>query len=307
MQLQAPWDTMESHGAGVDWITVTYARDTEVHNYTLAQVLPLIRGFAQGGGVGYKVKSFGTNGYSGISIAGAAWARREDSAMMKLSGYSGGLFQDLPDIDQARCTRLDVRLDCKWPAASKPALAHWAYNASREYKRTNAGRPWKQSIIVGDDGNTCYLGSRQSAMMIRVYDKEAESGLPEYKGVWRIEIEFKEDLANELFHRLRRVRDVDAAACGLVVTHSQRRGLSIPLEGDDRWEPEGFHHQGVTDNLRSLEWLRGQVSPTVRRLLREGLRDDIIRALGLHIKQGAFDDSPTTYTHGSANHLGGDS
>ena len=130
-------------------------------------------------------------------------------------------------------------------------------------------------------------------MMIRVYDKEAESQLPEYKGVWRIEIEFKEDLANGLFHRLRRATDVDAAACELVATHSARRGLSLPVTGDDRWFPDGYHNQGVTDNFRALEWLRGQVSPTVRRLLREGLRDDIMRALGLHMNQGGNDDRAT--------------
>lgn len=291
--MEAPWDTMQSFGAGVDWVTCTYDRGTEVHSMALAQVLPLIRSFAQGNGQGYKIKSFGTNGYSGLSIAGAAWARRDDSAMMKLSSYSAGLFQALPDIDNARCTRLDVRFDAKWNERDKPALAHWAYNASREYKRQGAGRPWKQSIIVGDDGNTCYLGSRQSAMMIRVYDKEAESQLPEYKGVWRIEIEFKEDLANGLFHRLRRATDVDAAACELVATHSARRGLSLPVTGDDRWFPDGYHNQGVTDNFRSLEWLRSQVSPTVRRLLREGLRDDIMRALGLHMNQGGNDDRAT--------------
>lgn len=290
---EAPWDTMIACGAGVDWVTATYDRGTEVHGYTLAQCLTLIRKLAQGNGSGYKMKSFGTNGYSGMQIAGAAWARRDDSAMMKLSGYSAGLFQQLPDIDNARCTRLDVRLDCKWPKSAKPALAHWAYNTSREYKRTHAGRPWKQSIIVGDDGNTCYLGSRQSAMLIRVYDKEAESGKPEYEGTWRIEIEFKEELANELFHRLRGARDVDAAASELVATHAERRGLYLPCARHDRWLPERFPNQGVTDNFQSLEWLRWQVAPTVRRLLREGLRDDIIRALGLHMNQGGHDDRTT--------------
>lgn len=130
-------------------------------------------------------------------------------------------------------------------------------------------------------------------MMIRIYDKEMESGQPEYEGTWRIEIEFKEELANELFHRIRRERDMDSAACGLVVAHSARRGLHLPHSSDDRWDVAAFPHDGVTDNLRSLEWLRSQVSPTIRRLLREGLRDDIIRALGLHMNQGGSDAHST--------------
>lgn len=301
-----PWDDLLSYGCGVDWVTCTYHRDTDIHKINLAAVLGLLRGFCQGGGVGYKMRSFGAHGYSGLGIGGAKWARRDDSTMLILSGWSGGLFQQLPEIDEATCTRIDIRGDFKWPEDKVPRLAHWAYQQSQAYKKeAGAGRPWKCSIIVGDSGCTTYLGSRQSAMYIRVYDKHAESGKDEYKGVWRIEAEFHDEAANDIFHRLRVQPDLDGAASGVLAANIARRGLFVPITRDDKWRPQDFYREGVTDNNKSLEWLKTQVAPTIRRLLREGLEDDILFALGLQ-KRSTANGNPTTYPHGRANDLGSD-
>ena len=112
-----------------------------------------------------------------VELSGQALARIDFSKlqeMLRLIGGSG---------IRTKCTRIDVAFDHN---LFKPVTCFKAYK--KGCYRTQARRG-KRLWLDGEDGNTFYVGSRQSGRFLRVYDK---------RGFTRTEMEFKERYAEHL-------------------------------------------------------------------------------------------------------------
>ena len=84
---------------------------------------------------------------------------------------------------RTKCTRIDVAFDHTF---FKPITCFNAYkNGSYRSQATRGKRLW----LDGEEGNTFYVGSRQSGRFLRIYDK---------RGFTRTEMEFKERYAEHL-------------------------------------------------------------------------------------------------------------
>ena len=112
-----------------------------------------------------------------VELSGQALARIDFSKLQEMLRLIGG-----SEI-RTKCTRIDVAFDHNF---FKPVTCFKAYK--KGCYRTQARRG-KRLWVDGEDGNTFYVGSRQSGRFLRVYDK---------RGFTRTEMEFKERYAEHL-------------------------------------------------------------------------------------------------------------
>lgn len=96
----------------------------------------------------------------------------------------------------AKYTRIDLALDLR----DDPFTISHVYKKFREGLVSMLWHSCDLRESYGRDtklqGVTLYMGSRQSDVYLRFYDKHLESKDPAFKGVQRLELEYKKDAAN---------------------------------------------------------------------------------------------------------------
>lgn len=231
---------------------------------------------------GYEYKAWHAMGYGGWQLGPCRIGRRDDGAIVVISSGVVGKPLYLPDLEDARCTRLDIRIDCYYEG-DRPQLALLANDATLAYRKGRGGRPYLVDLRAPDPGSsTLYIGRRTSPLFVRVYDKEEESGNdPAYRGCWRLEVELKDEAANETFHALRAVAFSEDRQTACCLAYCAERGLLFSDWKYDRWDAFKAGPGVVTDCARKLNWLATSVAPSVRWLLRNSDIGSIVTALGL--------------------------
>lgn len=267
---------------GIDWVTLTYAPGSIVYSRSLLDGRLWVRDWCGTFANGFETKPWRMMGYAGWQHGPARIGRRDDSAIAVISGAVVGKPTYLPAMDDARCTRLDIRIDCYYDGL-KPDLAALANQATLEYREGRGGRPYLVDLRAPSPGSkTLYIGRRTSPVFIRVYDKEEESGgAAGYRGCWRIEVELKEEAANEVFHALRANGFDEDDATAYCLSYCEERGLRFPDWSYDGRDVFAAGAGMVTDVARKLNWLATTVAPSVRFLLRNCDVAAIVSVLGL--------------------------
>jgi DNA relaxase NicK len=131
-------------------------------------------------------------------------------------------------------------------------------------------------------GKTLYLGRRASERFIRVYDKAAESRLPDYELCWRAEVQYAGALANRRASQYTFGRSDPVLCHSVVLFELARRGISwMRLPERLCFADEAQFKRKSTTNARRLEWLRTQVRPTVEKLIDAGALEEVRSVLGI--------------------------
>lgn len=190
-----------------------------------------------------------------------------------------------------RISRVDlaVTVELEEPV---PRLAHSTYLQNAKETRPKYTY-WENS----DGGSTLYVGSRQSSMYGRLYDKGVMWGEEPGK-VWRYELELKDKLNNlamlkTMLERFRSHGVFEDDILGYVHQWFSLRGVSPRFFAENRGLPRV--ETGVTLNTadKKLKWLNEQVAPTVQKLIEVGLGDQALLALGLERDQLPMWDDTT--------------
>lgn len=226
-------------------------------------------------------------GYEGYRVGRIAYGRRDDaSCLVQLSGdvASSGLTDVLGESDVV--TRLD--LAATWRATPPdPLLGRNQYALADMFHQSHprSARPW----FVGDSGGgwTTYLGSRESATFLRIYDKGAEAlasndraGLERYRACWRFELEAKAAMAGALATMVADREDRADYIRGYLVSFLEAHGMSAPfLAGQPVALLPGFRRR--SDEESRLKHLARNVRPTVQWLESRGRGQDLREALGI--------------------------
>jgi DNA relaxase NicK len=130
------------------------------------------------------------------------------------------------------------------------------------------------------------IGSRQSELYGRIYDKEQESGAEEYAGCVRYEVEVKGDQAHKLGEYLGQCDFPRIEAFKNVVGFFEARGAIINC--DAPWEGMAMPKVVLRrTNEQAVKWIETQVSPTIDRLCKAGYNEDVARALLAAQRQSA--------------------
>jgi hypothetical protein len=267
--------------AGVDYLSMTMKNDNPViHAWTHA-CLAYIREISDTGVEMIEGKRLG---YDGVSVGGSFVGKRDGDTIAVYSGERAKLAFDRLYRSDCHVSRLDVQVSFRYDV-STDNVAENARNSVERANRTISSARQRNATLITDlrRGATCYVGTRKSEQFARIYNKEAESGEPQYERVWRFEVQLKNRLANQLAEQLAsKTYTTPNHSAVFVKQWLRHRGVKTPWEADAEVLPLPRLSHPKTQVEEKLEWLRTQVQPSLRVLLKYGLRDAILDALGLN-------------------------
>lgn len=271
--------------AGIDYISLTMKADNPNVQHWLRSAFSYLEEIAV-----HKDEINHTKrlGYEGLSFGGSFVGQRERDAIAVFSGQRAKLAHTKLYRRDCHVSRLDVQTSFRYSTTASNVAQIVRNQVMKDNARLSSARQ-RNATLIEDlrGGATCYVGTRKSEQFARIYNKEAESGDSDYKGVWRYEVQLKNRLAEKVAEQFT-TGDYkpEAQAATFVKQWLRHRGVQTPWEAEAELLPLPKDTNPSTQSEARLRWLRDQVRPAIRQLLKYGLRDDIIEALGL-------DDKPT--------------
>lgn len=216
-------------------------------------------------------------GYYGRMGEHCFLGKNDTGCMIQLSG---GLAWDRwydAGNHSPRCTRMDLQVT--WPVDDDPGLyIRLMYEDGKAFPNANGRPPALQLTDTPTGAKMLTVGSRQSMLYGRMYDKGRESKIPEYDGCVRWEIEVKAEEARDLNAYMREHKSEASTTRAIVKDFWSRRGMT-PF-----WDTyEGMQGKPPVKRTRTIDtklaWLKTQVAPTLKYLEEEGRLADALRAL----------------------------
>lgn len=267
----------------MDFLTLTVTGDKVTESAWASAAHTFVSGVAS---MGNKLEARGMQGYNGIMAGGAFIGYRSDGAMLRVSGpIAGEAWESLYNRDITRVTRVDLQVTV-WFDREARNLINRAFVQAKKHREAKLTSRKKETFISGGEkGDTAYLGSRTSEIYIRVYDKWRESGDDAYKWAIRYEVEYKGHRAKEIAKTLHETDWTEVAEFvrGQVIGTLAAEGVIMPVDVQAGYYRKIEPAKDTTDTATKLKWLRQQVRPSVEWLLEQGLRAEVMIALGLNV------------------------
>lgn len=274
---------------GVDWLTATcHDKQRGVRMGLLA--VDLMRREEV---LGCNVKSWGMAGYQGWSTGSVQTGERDDSIIIRLGSDRAKSNWKLAYNESDGVSRLDCQYTIRTGLAPD-RLIKKHYRAAKTHLNKDR-RPGTVSLFTSSDGSsTLYLGKRTSEQFGRIYDKGAESGLEEYDGAVRYEVEFKGERAKQVAAMLGESSNEYLEVSVRVNTFFEDRGVYPPQPSIDikgRELPANFCfpcdllpiRRNLTTAERKCRWLSKSVQPFAVDLVNSGQGELLLYSLGLYI------------------------
>lgn len=246
---------------GLDWLTATSA-NTEVQEAMQSlweQIIDEREVHSK------YIKKGSWQQYIGQTIPHGFIGSRDDGVLVRLSGdlaYDyATLFIDLG----CRPSRVDVQATVR--ATIPPnEIINTLYHSARQHKPSIGRTPKLKMFTNREAVEGLYVGSRNSEVFLRTYDKYLESREEEYKDCVRFECELK-SFAARAFADKASILPVDRLMyIDLLKTLYSQRGMDIPVDGSG--SEVVLHKTSSQTGVESkMWWLSTQVAPTVRHLV----------------------------------------
>jgi hypothetical protein len=223
-------------------------------------------------------------GYTGWKLGQLFVGRNEQGAMIQASGSLAQAICELalcPD----NVSRMDIQATV-WLDAYDSQVAR---SAAKEAQGSFIGRRGRTPRIRHIDGygggDTAYIGTRgKNAVVIRIYDKEKESGCEEFASAWRYEAELTDGYARDCYYECIGAGFGEPMIARLLTGYCLMRGVTLALPGESKPFDRRSIPKVATTNERRLAWLRAQVAPSVQRLMLDGVDpSEVMKALGLGV------------------------
>lgn len=185
-------------------------------------------------------------------------------------------FTEAQKLDDLKVTRIDLAVDVQMLEA--------VTQLPRKLKDTYKG-VFDIQLIESRTGDTLYVGSRESGIFIRIYDKSEEYGL-ETGRVWRFEVEFKNEKAQTVASLLK--KQGIKIAQDIVWTALRSRDVPSPKIG----QTVNLKARKVTMSTADMKlaWLGKQVRPTVGYLVSIGKKKEVYEQLGFEWDNSLTED-----------------
>lgn len=271
------------YGFGIDWITLTWLPESymfEAVKWRYDELLHSLAGAVDGQKKMVEWKQFG---YAGWRLGKWRVGWRADGCILVVSSLEAANYAWIPYLDEARCTRIDIKADLHYDYP-RPYILQTIDTMSFLCAQASKHRPYDQELHQPERAPHWFeAGSRDSDLYLRVYDKEAESDQdPAYEGVWRIEMEVKKEPANEIFHAIRRRGNDAQSVRDWALALFAKRGIRLAGVRPGEWYIVPVSPRPDRDVDRTLGWLRKVVRPAIAKLLTEIPIGDIMDALELY-------------------------
>jgi len=276
---------MDSRGeqwleAGVDWVTATVPTQGQTHARWLRECQDFCLLSRDAGNDLQERSRLGYDGYqAGTVFIGT---RERDSMLLVTGPWADRAFRSLGS-QEAHYARIDVQVTVKEAIYEKSRGKRALLEADERNNSlpTNRQRKCRFSGEI-EGGWTTYVGSRATGLLLRVYNKGAESKEEKYKGCWRYEYEFRNDHAQAAAVFLDASPKTHQHACAsLVRSIATSWGITAPWQALSELAAYQIAAQPETDASRKLKWLQEQVAPSVKWLLDRVPSSVVYSALGL--------------------------
>jgi len=227
---------------------------------------------------GNEVHPWGMSGFKGWSCGHVQLGKRDDLFMCRLSGSAASRsWKNMVHLSD-KVTRIDVQATVI-PSCGPTKRITFHKRQALRFCKLHDDVPIARWIQDNRSGYTLYLGSRESNVFGRIYDKHAREKLDHFKGCVRYEVQFNSRLANSVAPVLARLDSPMPAMAGYVRSFFEARGVTPPaleVAGLTPCVP-----RSRTDADRKLQWLASAVRPSVLSLIAGGRGEEVFRALGL--------------------------
>lgn len=216
-------------------------------------------------------KPWGANGYTGRSIGPVAWGHGREGVCIQVSGPGSERLRAYnPPWDNV--SRLDIQVTF-WFAEDSEGIARDVARKSASAASAARHRPWGVQHINGyGKGDTCYIGSRRSAVFLRAYDKWREQGETEdWRYAWRFEVELKESQGVAYWEGPRGSVPSPDYWASAAVPFWRNRGITLPRCVSDTMAEAIRVPRPKTTTESRLRWLAESVGPSIVKLQRAGV------------------------------------
>lgn len=228
---------------------------------------------------GFRRKPWNGLGYSGSIADGITVGYRDGSMLIRLSGKMASKRGPVALTWATNVARLDIQatfqdidLDRDWARLIRSHMS--------QRPGVDVGVPQVKLVTMEPRGSTVYVGSRVSHRMMRVYDKYEESEHAYPPGSWRVEMEYKQDVARRVTSHLAGRSYSPSCIVETLLGEADHHAMVLPIPFPDlRWRPIVVNVP--TDDERRIEWLRSSIRPMVERMLETTDLDTLTNALGL--------------------------
>jgi len=258
---------------GVDYLRLT-ATDHKPLAAWHAIVLPE---FVREEKAGRKAHQRWVLGYFGRAAEHCFLGENDSGCMLQLSGtMAWDRWYDAGNHSE-RCTRIDLQVT--YPVEDEPGLyLQEMYEVGKLAKSANGRKPELELRDTPYGAKMLTVGSRQSLLYGRMYDKYRESKMPEYKGCVRWEVEVKAEAARDLNAYMRDNRNEAGMTRAIVKDFWERRGMTPFWDTFEGMEARPPVKRSKTDETK-IAWLAAQVRPTLTTLAEHGKLWEGVRAL----------------------------
>lgn len=259
---------------GVDYLTCTFNSQAATTRFFM-EVAKVERSEISAGNL---VQKWGMSGYNGHRCGGLEFGTSYQGCIVRLSGGTANTHWRRFGKLASNCSRIDVQQTCVFdenPADTISRCFDELVETWSKHKRFPKPKLWSGPL----GAETVYSGERVSDVFLRCYHRGAKRGLEAMQGHIRFEAEFKGERAGTLMLALMREKQPARSAAAFALGQFGNRGVSLSWH-DQRSGPIRSPKMQSTASGR-LQWLEAQVRPTVQALLELGMRDKVLRALGI--------------------------
>src|SRR5215203_14316 len=242
--------------SGVDWMTATCQPGDSRKMFDAEGNRILEEETA----AGVEIQPAAVRDYVGWRAPGIfAGRRRADSMIVLSSSHAARLYKTVAQ-HSTNVSRLDLQVTV-WTHGEQPSLSRWYYQRLKRAPPAR-GRPRSLSLIqTHPQGDTLYVGKRQSDYFGRVYDYASAHKQGPPRTLWRYEVECKRDLAARHYRALLGADDDRVATESIVGRWYETRGIR------QSWITTGApasQDVGGAERQRDvLSWFDTSVSKTV--------------------------------------------
>lgn len=147
-------------------------------------------------------------------------------------------------------------------------------------RKTEGGKHWPKPLFINayGQGDTVYMGSRQSQKYGRLYDKGRQTSEKELRDCWRAEIEYKGETAERVWASMVHAAFAPLHAYSIVWTQYNDWLMPLPtFKGADVFIAGNGRND--TDLERKLAWVKTQVYPTMQYLSDNGYHEPLMQLM----------------------------